>query len=83
MRNGNMVGCQGQGIGTLIYSVNFNERVMPVTITVGDNGFIVGANINTSEKWYYKLFLWDIECSLIVVNRGRIYHEANYSSGKL
>lgn len=50
MRNGNMVGCQGQGIGTLIYSVNFNERVMPVTITVGDNGFIVGANINTSEK---------------------------------
>ena len=50
MRNGNIEGCQGQGIGTLIYSVNFNGRVIPVAITVGDNGFIVGANINTSGK---------------------------------
>ncbi|WP_201285615.1 hypothetical protein, partial [Chelativorans xinjiangense] len=39
-----VVGYQGSGTGRPIYEVNYNGQTKRIAITVGDNGFIVGAN---------------------------------------
>ena len=44
LENGKIVGYQGKGYGRPIYEYNFNGETQKIAITVGDNGFIVGAN---------------------------------------
>ena len=41
---GNIVGYQGKGTGRPIYQVNYNGKDYKVAVTVGSNGYIVGAN---------------------------------------
>ena len=41
---GKIVGYQGQGMGRPIYEVVFNGAKQLVAVTVGSNGYIVGAN---------------------------------------
>ena len=41
---GRVGGMQGAGAGRPIYEVFFDGRTVRVAVTVGDNGFIVGAN---------------------------------------
>ena len=41
---GKIVGYQGQGVGRPIYEVFFNGKIIRVAITIGANGFVVGAN---------------------------------------
>ena len=40
----NIVGYQGKGYGRPIYEVNYLGKIHHIAITVGSNGFIVGAN---------------------------------------
>ena len=44
MENGEIVGYQGRGIGRPIYEFTYNGELHKVAVTVGNNGFIVGAN---------------------------------------
>ncbi|HZG14451.1 MAG TPA: polymorphic toxin-type HINT domain-containing protein, partial [Candidatus Bathyarchaeia archaeon] len=44
LNQGKLVGYQGKGTGRPIYEVVFNGQKQRVAITVGNNGFIVGAN---------------------------------------
>ena len=44
LENGEIVGYQGRGTGRLIYEFIYNGEIHNVAITVGENGFIVGAN---------------------------------------
>jgi len=44
LNKGEIVGYQGKGTGRPIYKVTFNGETQGVAITVGSNGFIVGAN---------------------------------------
>ena len=44
LENGEIVGYQGRGTGRPIYEFIYNGETHRVAITVGDNGFIVGAN---------------------------------------
>lgn len=44
LSKGKVVGTQGRGNGRPIYEVVFNGQKQRVAITVGNNGFIVGAN---------------------------------------
>jgi hypothetical protein len=44
LSEGEIVGYQGKGTGRPIYKVVFHGKVQRVAITVGNNGFIVGAN---------------------------------------
>ncbi|GAA3657817.1 hypothetical protein GCM10022237_17330 [Nocardioides ginsengisoli] len=44
---GRIVGHQGKGTGRPIYEVLFGGKTIRVAITVGTNGFIVGANITS------------------------------------
>ena len=44
LTNGEIVGYQGRGAGRPIYEFSFNGQKQRVAITVGNNGFIVGAN---------------------------------------
>lgn len=41
---GKIVGYQGRGTGRSIYEVIYNGKTYHVAVTVGSNGFIVGAN---------------------------------------
>jgi hypothetical protein len=41
---GNQVGTQGAGAGRPIYETTYAGRLLKIAVTVGDNGFIVGAN---------------------------------------
>ena len=41
---GKVVGYQGKGKGRPIYEFSFNGQTQRMAVTVGDNGFIVGAN---------------------------------------
>ena len=43
---GTIVGYQGAGKGRPIYEVAVNGRVLRIAMTIGDNGYIVGANIS-------------------------------------
>ncbi len=47
LTNGKVVGYQGRGTGRPIYEVTFGGKTYHTAITVGDNGFIVGANPTT------------------------------------
>ena len=44
LENGKIVGHQGRGMGRPIYEFAYNEEIHKVAITVGSNGFVVGAN---------------------------------------
>ncbi len=44
LENGTIVGYQGRGTGRPIYQFEYNNTIQNVAITVGSNGFIVGAN---------------------------------------
>lgn len=44
LTNGKVVGHQGSGTGRPIYEVVFEGQKHRVAVTVGDNGFVVGAN---------------------------------------
>lgn len=41
---GEIIGYQGKGIGRPIYKVTYNGTEHKVAVTVGSNGYIVGAN---------------------------------------
>jgi len=43
--NGTRIGSQGKGSGRAIYEVLFHGKLIKVAITIGSNGFIVGANL--------------------------------------
>lgn len=47
---GKLVGYQGSGIGRPIYELNINGQPQRIAVTVGDNGFVVGANPRGSVK---------------------------------
>ncbi|RGC52320.1 hypothetical protein [Absiella sp. AM29-15] len=44
VEKGKIVGYQGRGTGRPIYEFVYNGTTQRVGITIGDNGFIVGAN---------------------------------------
>lgn len=46
LENGKIVGYQGRGTGRPIYEFTYNGEIHKVAITVGNNGFIVGAIAN-------------------------------------
>ena len=50
IREENIIGYQGKGYGRPIYSVEFQGKIVQVAISVGTNGFIVGANLNSKGK---------------------------------
>lgn len=41
---GRIIGYQGKGTGRPIYEIEYNGKTYHVAVTVGDNGYIVGAN---------------------------------------
>jgi filamentous hemagglutinin len=47
---GKLVGYQGSGLGRPIYELNVNGQTQRIAVTVGDNGFVVGANPRGSVK---------------------------------
>ncbi|AKA70511.1 hypothetical protein [Clostridium scatologenes] len=47
LTNGKVVDYQGRGTGRPIYEVTFEGKTYHIAITVGDNGYIVGANPTT------------------------------------
>ncbi|MDF3864914.1 hemagglutinin repeat-containing protein, partial [Pseudomonas denitrificans (nom. rej.)] len=47
---GKLVGYQGSGVGRPIYELNINGQTQRIAVTVGDNGFVVGANPRGSLK---------------------------------
>jgi filamentous hemagglutinin len=47
---GNVVGYQGAGTGRPIYQITINGQSQRIAITVGSNGYIVGANPAGSGK---------------------------------
>lgn len=42
--NGEIIGTQGRPPGRPIYSFEYNGETREIAVTIGDNGFIVGAN---------------------------------------
>ncbi|MDF7675097.1 hypothetical protein PT283_10060, partial [Acetobacteraceae bacterium ESL0697] len=50
LKNGKIVGYQGEGTGRPIYETVINGKKRRLAITVGNNGFIVGANSKGSIK---------------------------------
>jgi filamentous hemagglutinin len=50
VREGNIVGYQGSGTGRAIYQTTVNGQSQRIAVTIGDNGFIVGANPAGSVK---------------------------------
>ena len=42
--SGRIVGYQGKGTGRPIYEVDYHGKTYQVAVTIGDNGYIVGAN---------------------------------------
>jgi hypothetical protein len=44
LKRGKIVGYQGKGTDRPIYEFNYNNKPQKIAITIGDNGFIVGAN---------------------------------------
>ncbi len=47
---GKLVGYQGSGTGRPIYELTINGQPQRIAVTVGDNGFVVGANPRGSVK---------------------------------
>lgn len=50
IKNGNVIGYQGQGTGRPIYEFNHNGETHRLAVTIGSNGFIVGANPKHRKK---------------------------------
>jgi filamentous hemagglutinin len=50
VQKGNIVGYQGSGTGRPIYQININGKAQNIAITIGSNGYIVGANPSGSIK---------------------------------
>jgi filamentous hemagglutinin len=48
--DGKIVGYQGTGTGRPIYETMINGKKYNIAVTVGNNGFIVGANLRGSVK---------------------------------
>jgi len=48
--DGKVVGYQGSGVGRLIYETMINGKKHNIAITVGNNGYVVGANLRGSVK---------------------------------
>lgn len=48
LTEGKIVGYQGRKKTRIIYEVNFNGKTLYISVTVSDNGYIVGANPRTS-----------------------------------
>jgi len=46
LTNGTKVGYQGKGLGRPVYEVLWQGKMLKVAITVGSNGYIVGANLS-------------------------------------
>ena len=47
---GTIIGYQGKGTGRPIYEVTYNGSTHRVAVTVGSNGYIVGANPKKGDK---------------------------------
>lgn len=47
---GKIVGYQGKGTGRPIYEVNYQGSTYRVAVTIGSNGYIVGANPQKGDK---------------------------------
>ena len=47
---GEIVGYQGRGTGRPIYRTTVDGKQIDIAITIGDNGFIVGANPVSSGR---------------------------------
>lgn len=47
---GNIIGYQGQGTGRPIYEFDHNGETHRLAVTIGSNGFIVGANPKSRKK---------------------------------
>ena len=47
---GKLIGYQGSGTGRPIYEININGQSQRIAVTVGHNGYIVGANPRGSSK---------------------------------
>ena len=45
LKDGKVVGYQGRGVTRPIYGVSFEGKPLRVAITIGNNGYVVGANI--------------------------------------
>jgi hypothetical protein len=45
LQDGEVIGYQGKGTGRPIYQVLFGGKMVKIAITVGSNGYIVGANL--------------------------------------
>ena len=45
LQSGKIIGYQGKGAGRPIYEVMFGGKLVKIAITVGSNGYIVGANL--------------------------------------
>lgn len=52
---GKLVGYQGTGIGRPIYELTINGQPQRIAVTVGDNGFVVGANPRGALSEKYKV----------------------------
>lgn len=50
VKYGRIVGYQGRGSGRPIYEFSYNNEVRRVAITIGNNGYIVGANPSSVPK---------------------------------
>lgn len=50
MPEGKLVNYQGTGTGRPVFELTINGKRQRIAITVGDNGFIVGANPKGSVK---------------------------------
>lgn len=44
VQDGNIVGYQGMGTGRPIYQTTINGQTQNIAVTIGNNGFVVGAN---------------------------------------
>ena len=52
---GKLVGYQGSGIGRPIYELKINGQTQRIAVTVGDNGFVVGASPRGALSETYKI----------------------------
>ena len=45
LQDGRVIGYQGKGVTRPVYAVMYGGRMVRIAITVGSNGYIVGANL--------------------------------------
>ena len=56
---------QGKGTGRPIYEVNYKGSTQRVAVTVGSNGYIVGANPQKGDNEYAKENSYYVRLSLL------------------